>query len=392
MPAPLDGIKIIDFTRFQNGPHATVMLSDMGAQIIKVERPGGGDPGRALGRAEDGFCAYFEALDRGKKSITVDFGSLEGAEIIRSLVADADVMMENFRPGLLDSMGFGYEAMRELNPNLIYAVNSGFGPRGPWTNRGSFDIVSQGISGAMIGQAGGPGNDPVLISWGLADQVGSMVFAYAVMTAIVARERHGVGQKVDVSQMGAMATLQALSLQRYLHVEDEPTTKYVNPTFSPYECSDGEWVTIGVLTPKHWPLLCLAIEREDLITDERSAEPFARRDNAEWLIEELTISFKRGPAQKWIDRMVANDVPCGPVYSYAQVAAEEQFWANGYLADLEHPNFEGHRVVGIPFELSETPGAIQGPAPELGQHTEETLLELGYDWDKITALRDAGTI
>ncbi|MDA0353527.1 MAG: CoA transferase [Chloroflexi bacterium] len=392
MPAPLDGIKVIDFTRFQNGPHATLMLSDMGAQVIKVERPGEGDPGRLLGKGPDGFCAYFEALDRGKKSITVDLAAPEGAKIIRALVADADVLTENFRPGVLDSLGFGYDEMRELNPKLIYAVNSGFGPRGPWTDRGSFDIVSQGISGAMIGQAGGPGNEPVQIAWGLADQVGSMVFAYAIMTALLARERYGMGQRVDVSQMGAMATLQALSVQRFLHSNDEPTVKYINPTFTAYECSDGEWLTIGVLTPKHWPLMCIAVEREDLIIDERSGDPFARRDNAEWLRSELAASFLRGPRQKWLDGLIAQDVPCGPVYTYAQMAAEEQFWVNGYLQNLEHPNYPNHRVVGIPFELSETPGGIQGPAPELGQHTDEVLSQLGYDRDKIGALRDAGTI
>ena len=392
MPAPLDGIKIIDFTRFQNGPHATVMLSDMGAQVIKVERPGEGDPGRALGRAEDGFCAYFEALDRGKQSITVDLATAEGAEIVRALLKDADVLTENFKPGLLDGLGFGYEAIHELNPQLIYAVNSGFGPRGEWAPRGSFDIVAQGMSGAMIGQAGGPGNEPVQISWGLADQVGSMVFAYGIMAAIVARERQGVGQKVDVSQMGAMATLQSLSLQRYLHTEVETTGKYLNPAFAAYQCSDDEWLTIGVLTPKHWPLMCIAIGREDLITDERSADAFARRDNAAWLRDELAASFRRGTRQQWLDAMVEQDAPCGPVYTYAQVAEDRQFWENGYLAKVDHPNFPGHRAVGIPVELSETPGAIHGPAPELGQHTEETLLELGYDWERITALRDAGAI
>jgi crotonobetainyl-CoA:carnitine CoA-transferase CaiB-like acyl-CoA transferase len=147
-----------------------------------------------------------------------------------------------------------------------------------------------------------------------------------------------------------------------------------------------------VLTPQHWPLMCLAIEREDLITDGRSADAFARRDNADWLYEELEASFRRGPRQRWLDTMVEQDVPCGPVYTYADVSKDQQFWENGYLAEVEHPNFPGHRAVGIPVELSETPGAIQGPAPELGQHTEEMLLELGYDWDRITALRDAGAI
>ncbi len=392
MSAPLEGIRVIDFTRFQNGPHATVMLSDMGAQVIKVERPGGGDPGRALGRAEDGFCAYFEALDRGKQSITIDFGTPEGAEIVRRLVADADVLTENFRPGLLDGMGFGYEAMRELNPRLIYAVNSGFGVRGEWAPRGSFDIVTQGMTGAMIGQAGGPGNEPVQIAWGLADQVGSIVFAYAIMTALFVRERLGIGQRIDSSQMGAMTTLQALSLQRYLHTEAEATTRYVNPTFAAYEADGAAWLTVGVLTPKHWPLLCRAIGREDLITDERSADPFARANNAVWLRSELRQSFLAGPRDHWLELLIASDVPCGPVYSYEDVVGEPQFWQNGYLTNVEHPHFPGHRAVGIPFELSETPGQIQGPAPELGQHTEFTLLDLGYDWDDITRLRDAGII
>ena len=392
MPAPLEGFKIIDFTRFQNGPHATVMLSDMGAQVIKVERPGEGDPGRALGRQEDGFCAYFEALDRGKRSITVDFGTPEGAEIIRALIKDADVLTENFRPGLLDSLGYSYDEVHKLNPRLIYAVNSGFGTRGEWASRGSFDIVTQGMTGAMISQAGGPGNDPIQIAWGLADQVGSMVFAYAIMTALLARERYGIGQKIDSSQMGAMTTLQALSIQRYLHVEDEPTSKYVNAAFNSYEDSEGHWLTIGVLTPKHWPLLCVAIGREDLITNPQSADPFARAQNSEWLRAELRDSFLKNKRQHWLDALIAADVPCGPVYSYAEVATEDQFWQNGYLANVEHHNFPGHRAVGIPFELSDTPGHIQGPAPELGQHTEETLLELGYDWDDITKLRDAGII
>ena len=394
MPTPLEGIKILDFTRFQNGPHATVMLSDMGAEVIKIERPGSGDPGRALGRREDGFCSYFEALDRGKKSMTLDLGTPEATEIIHRLLEEADILTANFRPGVLEGLGLGYEELRKVNPRLIYATNSGFGPKGPWTDRGSFDIVAQGISGSMISQAGGPGNEPVHIGWGLADQVGSMVFAYGIMAAIVARERFGVGQKLDVSQMGAMMTLQALSLVNYLHTEQQPaaTRRYVNPTFTYYQASDGDWFTVGVLTPKHWPLFCAALERPDLLTDERSESPFARADNRDWLHAELATQFKTATRQHWLDALIEQDVPCGPIYDYAGVVAEPQFWENDYLIELDHPNFEGHRTVGIPLLLSETPGRVQGPAPELGQHTEEVLLGLGYDWDRISELREAGVI
>ena len=199
------------------------------------------------------------------------------------LAAEADVVTENFRPGVMDSLRLGYEQLRPLNARLIYATNNRFGSKGPWTERGSFDIVSQGISGAMIAQAGGPGAEPAHIGWGLADQVGSLVFAYGIMTALVARERLGVGQRVDVSQLGAMATLQALSLVAYLHSGQQEPRRAPSPTFTYYEDANGEWLTIGVLTPKHWSPLCTALGRDDLISDERTADPFARVEHAGWL-------------------------------------------------------------------------------------------------------------
>ncbi len=393
MPGPLDGITIVDLTRYQNGPHATVMLSDMGAEIIKVEKPGDGDPGRSLGIAEDGFCSYFESLNRGKKSITLNLYQPGAREIMFKLIEKADVLTENFRPGFLDKLGYGWDDLKAVNPKLIYATNSGFGPEGEWSTRGSFDIVSQGMSGAMVAQAGGPGNTPYNSAWGLADQVGSMVFAYGVMSAIVARERFGVGQKVDVSQLGAMITLQTLSIQAFLHTKSQPTFqggRAFSPTFAWYECSDGEWLTIGILDPKHWPLLCEALERQDLISDERSADAFARNANREWLMDEMRASIITKPRQHWLDAIVERDVPCGPVYDYAGMAADQQFWDNGYLAEVEHPNFPGHQAVGIPVAMNETPPAVQGIAPELGQNTEEILLALGYEWSDLERFHDEG--
>ena len=393
MKGPLEGIKVLDFTRYQNGPHATVMLSDMGADVLKVETPAGGDLGRALGLGKDGFCSYFEALNRGKKSITLDLRREESREVVHRLVGAYDVLTENFRPGFLDSVGLGYDELSKVNPKLIYATNSGFGPKGPWAKRGSFDVVSQGMSGAMVSMGGGPGTEPRNAPWGLADQVGSMVFAFGITNAIVARERFGVGQKVDVSQLGAMLTLQALGLQAFLHNGRQGVQPYArsgNPPFSWYQGSDGKWLTVGVLDPKNWPKLCHALDRPDLAADARSANAFARAENREWVFAELEKAFAQFPRDEAMRRLVAADVPTGPVYEYAEVAADEQMWVNGYLAEIAHPHFEGHRVVGIPVELSATPGAVQGPAPELGQHTEEVLLELGYTWDDIERLREAG--
>ena len=393
MTSPLEGIRILDFTRYQNGPHGTQLLADMGAEVLKVELPGDGDPGRSVMRLPDGFSAYFEALNRGKRSITLELRTEEGREVIRKLVPDIDVMVENFRPGVMDRLGIGYDESVKLNPKLIYAVNSGFGPEGEWSTRGSFDHVAQGMSGALIGQGGGPGGVPTSVAWGLADQVGGMTLAYGVMTALLARERFGVGQKVDVSQLGAMISLQGFSLLTYLHTgkqERRDPGVSRNAAFSWYEASDGEWFTIAGLDPKFWPRICRALEREDLIDDPRSADPFARFENGPWLLKEFRAVFATKTREEWLHALVEADVPCGPVYDYAGVAAEPQHWQNGYLVNLEHPTFPGHRTIGIPVQLSETPGGVQGPAPELGQHTEEILLDLGYDWSDIEQLHDRG--
>ena len=393
MAAPLDGVKVVDFTRYQNGPHATAMLADMGAEVLKVEMPGNGDPGRQLGVGADGFCSYFEALNRGKRSMTLDLRAEGALEIVRKLVAEADVLAENFRPGYLDSIGLGYEDLRGANPRLIYATNSGFGPEGEWARRGSFDVVAQGMSGAMVALGGGPGERPITAPWGLADQTGSIMFAYGIVTALLARERYGVGQKIDVSQLGAMLTLQALSIQAYLHSKTQPVLKpgkSFSATFSWYQCGDGEWLTVGVLDPKFWPVLCGVLEREDLVEDSRSADPFQRRDNEEWLRGELAEAFSARPRDEWIERLAAGKVPCGPVYDYAQVAEDEHFWLNGYLQEAPHQHFEEHQVVGIPVSFSETGTRVESAAPELGQNTEEVLLGLGYDWGDIERLHDAG--
>ena len=393
MPAPLEGIRVVDLTRYQNGPHATAMLADMGADVLKVEMPGNGDPGRSLGVGADGFCSYFEALNRGKRSMTLDLRADGAIELMHKLVSEADVLTENFRPGYLDSIGLGYEDLRKVNPRLIYATNSGFGPRGEWATRGSFDVVAQGMSGAMIALGGGPGERPITAPWGLADQTGSIMFAYGIMTALFARERFGIGQKIDVSQLGAMLTLQALSLQAYLHSSHQFVLKpgrSFSATFSWYQAGDGEWLTMGLLDPKSWPGLCKALERPDLLADERSTDPFARRDNEEWLRGELEATFLMRSRDEWLERLIDQRIPCGPVYDYQGVAEDEHFWLNGYLQEAEHAHFDHHRVVGIPVSFSETETQVKRAAPELGQDTELTLLDLGYSWEEIERLHDSG--
>lgn len=390
---PLDGIRVLDFTRWQQGPWATVMLGDMGAEIIKLEERTNGDLGRALGRQPDGFCAYFEAFDRNKKSITVDVRRAEGKEIVFKLVETVDVVAHNFRPGVMDRLGLGYDTLKALNPRLIYGSASGFGPKGPLAGRPSFDVIGQAMGGTMVQQGGGPGRDPHMVVPGIADQTGAMFFAYGIAMALIARERFGIGQQVDASLYGGQLALQASNVTAALRAGVHPPSRpQGSPVFKPYGCADGKWLAVGVLDPAAYPRLCTAVGRPDLATDDRFAEPFRRQANADALEAELTTAFHANTREHWMAQLIAHDVPCGKVQDYVEAGADPQALENGYITTVEHPNLGTLRVVGSPVQLSETPASVRLPAPELGQHTEEILLELGYDWEQIGGLREAGVI
>lgn len=390
---PLDGIRVLDFTRYQQGPWATVMLGDMGAEIIKLEERTTGDLGRALGRQPDGFCAYFEAHDRNKKSITVDVRKQEGKDIVYKLVERVDVVAHNFRPGVMDRLDLGYERLKAINPRIIYASASGFGPDGPIATRPSYDVIGQAMGGIMVTQGGGPGREPRMALPGVADQVGAMFFAYGISMALLARERFGIGQQVDASLYGSQIALQAMNFTAALRAGVHPQSRpQGSPTFRAYGCADGKWVAVGVLDPAVYPRLCAAVARPDLAADERFAEPFARWTNADALEGELAAAFCASPRDYWLDSLIAHDVPCGPVQDYVEVASCPQALANGYITAIDHPSLGELRVVGTPIRLSDTPASIRMPAPELGQHTEEILLDLGFDWPQIEALKAAEVV
>lgn len=390
---PLDGIRVLDFTRYQQGPFATVMLADMGAEVIKVEERTQGDLGRALGRAADGFCAYFEAHDRNKKSITIDVRRPEGKEIALKLVERVDVVAHNFRPGVMDRLGLGYEALQAVNPRLIYASASGFGLDGPLAARPSYDVIGQAMGGIMVTQGGGPGREPRMVVPGVADQVGAMCFAYGIAMALLARERFGIGQQVDASLYGSQIALQATNITAALRTGVHgPSRPQGSPTFKPYGCADGKWLAVGVLDPAVYPRLCAAVGCPELATDERFAAPFARWSNADALEAEFTRAFLSAPRDHWLERLIAHDVPCSPVQDYLDVGNDPQALANGYVTTVEHPYLGTLRVPGSPVRLSETPPSIRASAPELGQHTEEILLDLGYTWEAIEKLKTAEVI
>jgi CoA:oxalate CoA-transferase len=389
MPGPLDGVRILDFTRYQQGPYATVMLSDLGADVIKVEERLNGDLGRSLGLQPDGWCAYFEAHNRNKRSITIDPRTEKGRAIIYKLVPEVDVVTDNFRPGVMKRLGLDFETLKHHNPRIITASASGFGPEGPNTYEPSFDIIGQGMGGIMVTEGGGPGCPPRSAMGGLADQVGAMVFALGITSAIVARDRQGVGQHVDVSLLGSQVALQSMQLTGFMRNDHQaPTPQKSNPVFAHYMGSDGKSLTIGLLDPKWWPALCRTLEREDLLTDERFVTPRNRFQNREALVQELERAFGCKPRDEWLRLLKEADVPCGPVNSYADVATDPQVLANRYITELEHPSLGPIRVVGSPIRMSATPTGPRAPAPELGQHTEDILLGLGYTWDDIARLKE----
>jgi crotonobetainyl-CoA:carnitine CoA-transferase CaiB-like acyl-CoA transferase len=315
---PLDGIRVIDFTRFQQGPWGTVMLADMGAEVVKVEEPGSGDLGRALGMQPDAFCAYFEAHDRNKKSITINLKSSDGIAVVERLLSTADVLVHNFRPGVMERLGLGYDHVRSLNRRIIYAAATGFGPDGPRAQHPSFDSIGQGMSGIMVTQAGGPGRDPEMTMPGVADQVGGMALAYGVAMALIARERFGV---VDTSLYGSQISLQAYYITGNLR-DGVHKPRRVNPTFTAYGCGDGKWLTVAILDLSLFAGLCAAVGRPELASDTRFAEPFARAQHADELSRLLRDAFLAGPRQLWLERLQANRVPCGPVQDHIEVGNE----------------------------------------------------------------------
>ncbi|MBM4411451.1 MAG: CoA transferase [Chloroflexi bacterium] len=388
----LAGIRVLDFTRYQQGPYATVLLSDMGAEVVKIEEPGG-EPGRAMGRGPDGFSAYFEAHDRGKQSVTFDLRMEDARAAVRRLVPHFDVVVENFRPGTMERWGLGYDALRALRPDIILASGSSWGRLGPWAERPGYDHVGQALSGVMVEQGGGPGRPPHALIGGFADQIGAMLLAYGIACALMVRERDGFGQHVDVSLIGAMTAVQAMPITRFLRTgEQRGFEERRAATYTHYECADGRYVAIAANTQAFWERLCDALEWPELREDPRFRGPFDRDANKAALVAVFEAQFRTRPAAHWLERMTAADVPNAPVLDYAGLAEHPQFWSNGYLQEIETPNLGRMRVPGPAVRMSATPSRVQGGGPELGQHTESVLLAAGFTWTEIEALRDSGAI
>lgn len=403
MAKPLDGIRILDWTIWQQGPVSTAMLGDLGAEVIKIEERESGDPGRGVIRiggvnVEDQINYYFEANNRHKRSITLDLKRIEAREIVYQLVVKSDVFVQNFRKGVAKRLGLDYPTLKQHNPTLIYANASGYGPFGPDSSRPSFDLLGQARSGIM-NAVGGPDMDPLSISGGIADQMGAIMLAYGILAALMARERHGVGQEVDASHLGSMIQLQGLSVSMRLMMGRtlNPTARTAvrNPLWNHYKCQDGKWIALAMLqSNRYWVDFCHAIDRPDLLEGELFKDLRARAKNAKTAVAIIDDVFAKKPSHEWLDILQrSGDLIFTLVNAIDDLPEDPQVIANDYVVDYEHPRFGPIKVLGNPVRFSETPGDPRGAAPELGEHTEQVLIDvLGYNWEKIGELGDAKVI
>lgn len=375
------------------------MLSDVGATVIKVEEPGLGDGGRGIllpskDPQKENFNGYNESLNRGKRSIELDLKAPASKPVLEKLIQWADVITENFKHGTMDQIGWGYETCKKLNPRVIYCANSGFGPDGEWNNRGSFDAIAQGMSGAMVETGGGPSHTPKLVSWGAADQIGAMSFAFHILAAVIAQKNSpdGMGQKLECSQLGAMVQFQSIqnvgSWNTGEQRDDNIPPGWQNVGLSYYKCGDGRWLTVAPsAVPAHWPRFCKAVGLERLLEDPKTKNRAVMEQNRAYFREQLEQHFATAPADEWIAKIGPTGVPTGPVLTHAEVMSHPQIRANNYVVDVEHPAFGKITTNGVPAKYSGTPNPAIRTAPDLGEHTEEILKDIvGLDDAGIQAL------
>jgi crotonobetainyl-CoA:carnitine CoA-transferase CaiB-like acyl-CoA transferase len=404
MDAPLKGIRIIDWTIWQQGPVATTMLADMGAEVIKIEEREKGDPGRSIfsmggaSAQRSGANYYFEANNRHKQSIALDLGKPAAREIVYKLAAQSDVFVQNFRKGVADRLGLGYAELSARNPKIIYANSTGYGPHGPDSGEPSFDYLAQARSGIM-NIASVDTEEPIYLNGGLADQMGGIMLAYGIMTALVARERYGIGQEVNASHLGSMIALQGLnvSMRTIMGKEFPRNTRddAFNPLWNHYKCADGLWICLGMLqTDRYWKDFCTTLGISELIADPRFDSIKARGKNHRELVAMLDKIFITKPRADWMKALKeGGDFIYTVVNTINDLPTDQQVIANQYIVDYEHEAFGKTQLLGVPVILTKTPGNPRGRAPELGENTEQLLTEmLGYSWDDVAKLREDGAI
>ena len=393
--APLDGIRVLDLSRVVAGPYCTMTLADMGADVIKIEEPGRGDESRAFGPPFlGGESPYFLSINRNKRSCTVDLKHDDGKAIVWRLLETADVVIENFRPGTMTRLGFDYPTVAARLPRLVYCSISGFGDHGPDATRPGYDLIVQGESGLMdlTGEADGP---PTRVGTSIADLSSGVMAAQGILLALYARRATGRGQHVKVAMLDTIASFLTYNAGHYFASGDSPTRRgNDHPSVVPYQTLEAEdgWITLGIANDALWVRYCNAIERPDLRDDARYATAPARVRHRDTLVPILVELTATRPAAAWVELLGRAGVPCGRIRTVGEVCTNPQLVERGKIVSLPHPTAGSVTMIGLPIELSETPGRIATAPPLLGQHTDEILREAGYAPAAIARLRDRQVI
>lgn len=396
MAGPLDGIRVLDLTRILSGPYCTMMLGDMGAEVIKVEHPKGGDDTRSWGPPFlNEVSTYYLSINRNKKSFTLNLKEEKGKAILAELIKMSDVVAENFRPGTLEKLGFPWEEIHRINPRAIFTSVSGFGQTGPRAKEPGFDVVIQG-EGGLMSITGEPGGPPTKVGASIADIVAGMLAAQGTLLALYQREKTGKGQKVDVSMLDGQVALLTYHASSFFATGNIPPRRgNKHPSITPYEtfqCRDG-YFNIGVGNDGLWRKFCDVAGLGDLKEDPRFAVGADRVRNREELTPILDEFFAPREVAETLETLRGAGIPCGPINDIAQVLSEPQVLAREMVVDVDAPGAGPTKVTGIPIKLSDNPGSVRLPPPALGQHTDEILEHLlGFDEAARASLRDGGVI
>jgi crotonobetainyl-CoA:carnitine CoA-transferase CaiB-like acyl-CoA transferase len=392
---PLQGLKVVELAQIMAGPTCGLMLADLGADVIKVEKLPGGDDSRSYRQHTiGGESAPFLMMNRNKRGIAVNLKVEGGLEVVRRLRAGADVLIENHRRGTLDKLGLGYPALRELNPRLIYCAISGYGRTGPYADKGGFDLIAQGFAGLMS-ITGTPGGEPVKCGSPVSDINAGILAALGVVSAIVRRGVTGQGQMVDTSLMEAAVQQTYWQSALYFATGASPAaTGSGHVLAAPYQAfptQDG-WINIGGANQANWERIASVLGAPELVADARFATNADRMAHREELANLIAARTRTRPSAAWIRELEAAGVPVGPINRIGDMLADPQVAARGMVVNVAHPRGGTTPTLGLPIKLSETPGSVRSGAPSLGQHTREVLVSLGYGEEEIRALKASGAV
>jgi crotonobetainyl-CoA:carnitine CoA-transferase CaiB-like acyl-CoA transferase len=392
---PLSGMRVIELAHIMSGPVCGIMLADMGADVVKVEKPEGDDTRRFLPPAINGEPAAYMMMNRNKRGMVIDLKSDDGKAVLRRMAAQSDALIENFRKGTMESLGLGYETLREDNPGLIYCEISGFGRTGPYAERPGFDLIAQGMSGLMAITGEGPGRPPVKIGAPVSDIVAGILAAMGICAAYASKLKTGEGQKVDTSLLEAGITLTYWQSAIAFATGHSPgpmgSAHPLNAPYQAFPTADG-WMNVGAANQRNWERMLGVIGRPDLRDDPRFSTNEGRMTNLAALVEALTPVFERRPTSEWLEKLDGAGVPAGPVLSIAEMHADPQTLAREMVAEVDHPVAGRVRTIGAPVKFSHTPCRIEKAAPLLGQHARELLAEFGYNEIEIGRLVSSGAV